>query len=226
MEPALSSRYGVEGDNDLLLKNLGKADIAEDDVDYVILSHLHFDHAGGMVPGWPKVADTDWIPHFPHATYLVGETQFDRSLSPHLRDAASYFPELSKKLKQSGRLVHTDSPTPPLKDLEGFVSFLYTDGHTPGLLHALIQGERETVFFCSDLVPGTPWVNLPIVMGYDRFPEQTVNEKKQVMERALKERWLLFYTHDPHVAASRVILNKKGKYEASESLISMHGYQL
>ena len=75
MEQKLSSRYGVEGDNELLVKNLQTANLREEDVDYLILSHLHFDHAGGMVPAWPAIERADWIPHFSNATYLVGKTQ-------------------------------------------------------------------------------------------------------------------------------------------------------
>ena len=226
MEPKLSSRYGVEGDTALLLKNLKKVGIAEEDVNYVILSHLHFDHAGGMVPEWPEINKADWSPHFPNATYILGKDQYERSLSPHPRDQASYIPGLAEKLKESGRLILLDSEKPELEDLKDWISFLYAHGHTPGLMNSIIQGEKETIFFASDMVPGTPWVNLPIVMGYDRYPEQTVNEKKMLMERAVTERWLLFYTHDPHTVASRVRLNGKGKYEAYEPLTSMEAYHI
>ena len=226
MEHKLSSRYGVEGDKELLVENLQKANLREEDVDYVILSHLHFDHAGGMVPAWPSINRADWIPHFPNATYLVGKTQYERSLSPHLRDHASYIPGLAEKLAKSGKLVLLDAGQPWIEDLGDWLSFHFTDGHTPGLMHALIKGEKETVFFASDIVPGTPWVNLPIVMGYDRYPEQTVNEKKLIMEQAVNEHWLLFYTHDPTIVASRVRLNKKGKYEAYESFTTLEAYTI
>ena len=63
-------------------------------------------------------------------------------------------------------------------------------------------------------------------MGYDRYPEQTVNEKQVIMERAVKEHWLLFYTHDPTIVASRVRLNKKGKYEVYESFTALEAHIL
>jgi glyoxylase-like metal-dependent hydrolase (beta-lactamase superfamily II) len=226
MEPSLSSRYGVEDDSTLLLKNLEKVNINEEDVDYVILSHLHFDHAGGMIPEWPEIDKAHWVPHFPNATYIVGKIQYERSLSPHLRDHASYIPGLAEKLKESGRLILLDSDEPEMEDLKGWVSFFYTNGHTPGLMHAIISGGRETIFFASDMVPGTPWINIPIVMGYDRCPELTVNEKKIIMERAVAEGWLLFYTHDPNIVASRVRLNSKGKYEAYETITKMEEYHI
>ena len=116
--------------------------------------------------------------------------------------------------------------SPELKVSGDWLSFHFTDGHTQGLMHALIKGEKETVFFASDIVPGTPWVNLPIVMGYDRYPEQTVNEKKVLMEQAVKENWLLFYTHDPTIAPSRVRLNKKGKYEPCEPFTTLEAYTI
>lgn len=226
MEPKLAARYGVEGSEHLLLKNLQQAGCKEEEVDYVVLSHLHFDHAGGLVPVYQENQNPDWQPHFPNAQYIVGKDQFERSLTPHPRDRASYIPGLSKKLKQSGRLMLVASEGADLPDLQGLVSFYFSFGHTPGLMHSIIRGKKETIFFAADLIPGTAWIHLPIVMGYDRFPEQTINEKKIVLEKAISENWLMFYTHDPQVAGSRIRMNNKGKYEAYETFEVLDNFNL
>jgi len=216
MTPKLASRYGVEGDSHLLLDNLFSIGIHEEDVNYVVLSHLHFDHAGGLVPVYPGILNPDWKLHFPNAKYVLSKTQFERSVTPHPRDSASYIIGLSRKLKESGRLILVENSQSAIDDLKNLVSFTFSGGHTPGMMHAIIHGEKETVFFSGDLIPGTPWIHLPIVMGYDRFPEQTINEKKIVLEKAISENWLMFYTHDSQVAASKIQRSDKGKYEACE----------
>ena len=223
MEPKRASRYGAENRGSPLLRNLEAAGVREEEVDYVILSHLHFDHAGGLIPDWPAISTPDWAPHFPKAKYVVSRAQWERARSPHLRDRASYVPELYAKLESSGRLLLTDAETTGLPGLEDRVSFIYASGHTPGLMHAIIRGEKRTVFFTSDTIPGTAWIHLPIVMGYDRFAEQTVDGKMSILETAVAEGWLLFYTHDPEVVASSVKIGDRDRYEACDSITGMTG---
>ncbi len=216
MEPQLAERYGVEGNGNLLIENLDIIGFQEKDIDYIILSHLHFDHAGGLVPVWPGIQQSGWMTLFPKAKYVVGKAQFERSLTPHLRDRASFIPGLSEKLQNSGRLILIDDNQTEIDALKGVVTFLFTNGHTPGLMHSLICGDNRTIFFASDLVPGTAWLHLPTVMGYDRWPELTVNEKKVILEKAITENWLLFYTHDACCAASLIFRDEQGKIKEKD----------
>ena len=226
MAPKMTDRYGIEGAGHLLLDNLEKAGFKEGDVDYVILSHLHFDHAGGLVPVFPGTKNPDWEPLFPNARYVVGKKQFEHSLSPHPRDQASYIIGLSRKLQQSGRLVLIGEDQGEFNELKGLATFYFSDGHTPGMMHSILQGKEIKIFFAGDLIPGIPWVHLPIVMGYDRFAEQTINEKKVILEQAISENLLIFYTHDPNTAASRIRINDKGKYEAVDKYQELAGYSI
>lgn len=225
MDPDLSSRYGIESGGHLMLRNFEAAGFKEEDVDYVILSHLHFDHAGGLVPDWPAIKEDNWQPYFPNAKYLVGKEQFDRALYPLLRDRASYIPELNQRLQESGRLVLVTEEGSGT-ELDQHIEWVFGNGHTPGLLHALIKGENQKVFFCSDTIPGRPWLHVPIVTAYDRFSEKTASEKQDMLKRAQEENWLMFYTHDPKACASFVNKNEKGKYEEKDAIETMIGYSI
>jgi glyoxylase-like metal-dependent hydrolase (beta-lactamase superfamily II) len=220
-EPKLAERFGVQSpDRHLLLENLRSLGHRPEEIDYVILSHLHFDHAGGILPTYQELTSGHNGLVFPNATYLVGEEAWNRALHPHSRDRASFIPGLTDKLKATGRLLLI--PRDPLpKALQGRLEFLTSEGHTPGQLHTLFKGDQAQVFFCGDLIPGRPWVHLPITMGYDRFPEKLIDEKAEILLRAVNEDWVLFFTHDPSVAAAHVRKSESGKFEPVQVLESL-----
>lgn len=212
-EPKLAERFGVQSpDRHLLLENLKRLGVQPEDIDYVILSHLHFDHAGGLLPTFHDLERGRKELVFPKAQFIVGEEAWRRALDPHPRDKASFIPELTELLQKSGRLLQIPKdPLPPV--LKDRIEFIFTEGHTPGQMHTLFKGDKQKVFFCGDLIPGRPWIHLPITMGYDRYPEKLIDEKSAVYQRATPENWLLFFTHDPEAAASHVKAGEKGRYE-------------
>jgi glyoxylase-like metal-dependent hydrolase (beta-lactamase superfamily II) len=93
-------------------------------------------------------------------------------------------------------------------------------------MHAVFRGDRHTVFFAGDLIPGTAWVHVPVTMGYDRFPELLIDEKQALYADAAPGHWLLFYTHDTATAASFVAADDKGRYHAEGSLQELVRYPL
>jgi glyoxylase-like metal-dependent hydrolase (beta-lactamase superfamily II) len=214
-EPKLRERFGVQEDRHVLLDSLAKVGLAPEDVDVIVLSHLHFDHAGGLLTAWregepPALA-------FPKASYVVSERAWERAKSPHPRDRASFIPELPGLLEATGRLEIVKAGEKS-KTLGPAYSFTISEGHTPGLMLTRVEGWSEgPITFLGDLVPGTPWVHLPITMGYDRYPELLIDEKKALLDRIIEERGWAFYTHDPNVAASRIERDAKGKYAAKDA---------
>ncbi|MFK7823484.1 MAG: MBL fold metallo-hydrolase [Oligoflexales bacterium] len=216
-EPKFAERYGVQNPEEhLLLAKLKELGIEQNDITYVVLSHLHFDHAGGLLPKYRDIINGDDNLLFPKAKYIMGKEAFMRSKNPHPRDKASFIPLLSDKLHDAmDRCIFVERGT-TFDMFDGRMSFFFSDGHTPGQMLTIFRGDKETVFFCGDLVPGSAWLHTPITMGYDRFPELLIDEKMALYKRALPENWLMFYTHDPKVSASRCKKDEKGRVIADD----------
>lgn len=208
-EPKLADRFGVQDSNrHVLIENLEALGVKDSEINYVILSHLHFDHAGGLLPTYEQLSKGQSQLMFPNATYLVSREAWERALNPHPRDRASFIPELTEKLQQSGRLQIMDGSNTPA-NLKSRLSFHYSNGHTPGQMHTVFRGNQYTIVYAGDLIPGTPWVHLPITMGYDRYPEMLIDEKTTLYEKVVPRHWLVFYTHDPKYAASFIKKNEE-----------------
>ena len=187
-EPKLKVRYGVYENEHVLLKSLAARGVKHEDVDAVVLSHLHFDHAGGLLTAYDESRPPELL--FPRARYIVSKAAWARACEPHPRDRASYIAALPDLLERSGRLELIDGAHADC--LGRAVRFEYSDGHTPGLTLAEVGG----VAFCSDLIPGRPWVHLPVTMGYDRYPELLIDEKRRFLEDKIARGVRLFFTHD------------------------------
>jgi glyoxylase-like metal-dependent hydrolase (beta-lactamase superfamily II) len=207
-EPALRERYGVVESEHVLLASLAAEGVRPEDIDVIVLSHLHFDHAGGALarhePGAPlRLA-------FPRATYVVGAEAWRRAVSPHPRDRASFIPGLTELLEGTGRLERVASDRSAVLG-EGF-RFHVSAGHTPGLLLTEVEMPAGPVVFAADLIPGRAWVHLPITMGYDRYPELLIDEKAALLGELEGRGGRLFFTHDPSVALGKVARDERGRY--------------
>lgn len=213
-EPNMRDRFGVTRPEHVLLQSLGELGLTHEDVDVVVLSHLHFDHAGGLLSAWQQERPPELL--FPNATFVVGAEAFERAQHPHQRDRASFIPGLVEKLQQSGRLSLVDSARSDA--LGDRYSFERTHGHTPGMLHTTVRGDKASLFYGADLMPGIPWMHVPITMGYDRFPEQLVDEKLAVLQRLERDDTWLFFAHDPRAVAAQVKRDDRGRYGAGATL--------
>ncbi|NYZ62691.1 MBL fold metallo-hydrolase [Luteimonas deserti] len=216
-DPAMRARFGVQEERHVLLDSLRAAGFDHTDIDVVVLSHLHFDHAGGLLAPWREGAAPELL--FPNATYVVGRAHWERAIHPHPRDRASFIPELPGLLQASGRLALFEGTHSDV--LGDAVRFHRSDGHTPGMMLAELRGPdirdgeaHGGVVFCADLVPGLPWIHVPITMGYDRFPELIIDEKQAFLGDMAARGVRLFLTHDPGAALVQVVRDDSGRFVA------------
>ncbi len=217
--PALKERFGVDQPTHVLLEELARTGLAPDDVEVVVLSHLHFDHAGGVLASW----EPDLPPRlvFPKARYVVSDAAWRRACDPHPRDHASFVPELQPLLASSGRLeIVSDARSTTLGPE---YRFHFSEGHTPGLMLTEIASSEGPLVFVADLAPGRSWVHTPITMAYDRNPELLVDEKQALFDDLEHRGGRLFFTHDPEVAVGRIARDARGRFHTADERASLSG---
>lgn len=186
-----------------LEKSIVEAGYHPTEITNVILSHLHFDHAGGAVKKQGELL----IPTFENATYWVSQNQWNTAMQPNDREKATFLHENLMPLEQSGQLKFVGQKSvEELKNIE----FIEVFGHTEGMLMPLVSSPNGKVLFAADTIPSHHHVHLPYVMAYDINPIKTIEEKKNLYTRAIAEDWIIFYDHDPHVAFGKIVLTEKG----------------
>lgn len=198
----LKSIYGIKNIQPDVNKQLEVFGLKKDEITDVILTHLHFDHAGGAT----EDQKGDIVPTFKNATYHVHKDQWETALSPSERDKASYFPENYLPLKEAGLLNILETGEQPIDDIE----FIVSDGHTKGQLLPILKSSSTPLFYCGDLIPTSAHIPVAWHMGYDNYPLTIIKEKSVVLERAYQEKWKLFFEHDPIVTACTLKKNNKG----------------
>jgi glyoxylase-like metal-dependent hydrolase (beta-lactamase superfamily II) len=193
--------YGVDYSEYTQKKSFEQNGIDPEKVTDVILTHLHFDHTGGSTYN----KDGKWLPTFPNATYHVQKNHFEWALNPSERDKASFIHDRFMPLMNEGILK--------LWDDSGFnehVELIVVNGHTFNQQLVKITDSSNTLLYCGDLIPTSSHIPIPYVMGYDLQPIVTVNEKKELLPRAVEENWLLYFEHDAFGVASTVIKTERG----------------
>jgi len=184
-----------------------------------VLSHLHFDHAGGVLETYREGVEPALV--FDRARYVVGEDALQRARRPHARDRASFIPALPDLLAATGRVECVQGDRSEV--LGDAYRFHRSDGHTPGMLLVEFATDDGPLVFSADLVPGVAWVRRAITMGYDRYPELLIDEKAALLDDLERRSGRLFFTHDPSVAACSLDRNERGHVvarDATPSLIS------
>jgi glyoxylase-like metal-dependent hydrolase (beta-lactamase superfamily II) len=194
--------YAIENGARSITAALQAQGVGAADVTDVVLTHLHFDHAGGAVARRNGRAE----PTFPNARYHVQETQWRWALSPTEKDRRSFRNDDFVPLQREGVLSLLDGETEILPG----VQVEPTQGHTAGHQVVRIGEGRGSVVYCGDLIPTAAHLPAPWVMGYDLFPVTTMQEKRSLLSRAADEQWALVMEHDPGRAAVQVAREGEG----------------
>ncbi len=201
----LKKIYAVD-ENHSMKQALNEADLKFEDITDVILTHLHFDHSGGST----KSADGQFIPTFPNAKYYVQKEQFEWAMNPSEKDRGSFVKNDFVPLAEEGVLNFINGN----EQFDDEIEFIVTNGHTFGQQLVKISDSSNTILQCADLVPTISHIPVPYLMGYDIQPLITVKEKNEILPKAVKENWKLFFGHDPEVAFATVKKTDKGIREA------------
>ncbi len=197
----LSAIYNFDNSQFDLLSSLGKHHLKPADITDVILTHLHFDHAGGAT----TLVDGVAVPTFPNAKYYLQKDHWKAALHPTERDRASFFPQDFRPLDESGQLQLIEGE----REFLPGISVRLMNGHTTALQCPVVSDGDQTIFYCADLVPTVSHLALPWIMAYDLRPLVTLEEKRKLLAEAAEKRWLLFFEHDP--ATEVVSLRDSGK---------------
>ena len=185
--------YAVD-EGDPLTNNLLAAGVNPSQIDLVINTHLHFDHAGGNT----KLHGDKAVPSFPNAQYFVQAAELAHAANPSERDRASYFEENFLPLQQSGQWKLLSGETEILRG----ISVIPIPGHNADIQAVRLTGGSKTVFFVADLFPTRHHLPLAWIMAYDLYPLQTLETKRKWMRTIIEHGWIVVFGHDPDVPAA------------------------
>ncbi len=194
-----TAMYGIERERSLTETLQAKTGVAADEITIVVNTHLHFDHAGGNTT---KNIDGGVVPAFKNARYFVSAAELKHAETPSERDRASYLMDNWVPLRDSGQLEVKEGDYEVVLGLR-----MQTEpGHNRSMQCWRLDRGDQTVFGFADLIPMRAHLRLPWIMGYDLFPLETLEAKKRLLPKAVKENWLCLFYHDPDAPLCRLAM--------------------
>ncbi len=188
--------YGIER-NPPLENSLAQYGLTFHDIDIVINTHLHWDHAGGNTFSW----EGRIRPCFSKAKYIIQKGEWENAVSPNERTRASYIKEDFLPLGDTGQLELIEEKE---LEIEKGITLLRTGGHTRFHQCIKIESNGQVALFPADLIPTASHLHLPYIESYDLYPLESLEEKRRLLEQALEEKWLVIFQHDPRVEAGYI----------------------
>jgi glyoxylase-like metal-dependent hydrolase (beta-lactamase superfamily II) len=198
--------YGIRRERSLGESLREIAGVGAEEISIVVNTHLHFDHAGGNTTR-DEVGRV--VPTFPNARYFVSRGEYEHAENPHERDRASYLPDNWRAVEESGQLELKEENYEVVPGLR----METIAGHSRTMQCARLTRGDKTLFSFADLVPTRAHVPFAWIMGYDLFPVETLEAKKQLLPQAARENWLCLFYHDAEAPLCRVV-EEDGKLRA------------
>jgi len=180
-------------EGDPYMESLARAGVAAKDVDLVINTHLHFDHAGGNT----KIVGGRAVPAFPNATYVVQKAELPHAMRPTERDRASYYPQDFVPITEAGQWQLVDGDV----EIVPGVSVVKIPGHNLQVQGIQIRGGGKKLMFVADLIPTRHHLPLPWIIAYDLYPLISLETKRRWLAEFVKDGWIVAFGHDPEVPA-------------------------
>lgn len=196
-----SEMYNVDDSGPSLKKSLAAHGLTPKDITDVVLTHLHFDHAGGAtteING--KLTAT-----FPNATYYVQRENLNTAKNPNIREKASYFPANFQPLLDSNQLTLVDGPK---VNLLPNVSVCISNGHTLAHQVVIVEDQTTRLIYCGDVIPTSTHIRSAWVMGYDLNPLKVIEEKTELLKLAANKNTYFFFEHDPYCDVATIETDK------------------
>lgn len=197
----------IHGLNDSvsLMQSLARTGVSPEDIDTVVLSHLHFDHAG-----WSTIKDSNGnpVPAFPNAGYIVQNDEWKAACNPSELNQGSYLKDDFLPLEKNDCLRLVDGDT----GLNTDIRLMHTPGHSPGHQCLLIKSGNDTLFCPCELIPSVWHLRTSWATCYDDDAHAVVRWKKELMARAAAEHWTVFLSHDPAHAFGRLTSLSEKEY--------------
>lgn len=188
--------FGLD-DRSVLVDSLKAKGIELSDIDIVILSHLHFDHAGGATSN----EEGKVVPTFPKATYIIQKGEWKDAMSNFGVMKYSYRTDNLIPLQESGQVEFIEGNSEIVPGLQTLVTGAHTRHHQ---IIKIDSKEDKGVYF-ADLVPTTSHLKIPYLMAYDLFPHDVLMKKKDLLNQAVEEKWQIFFDHDPKAPTGKII---------------------
>ncbi len=203
--------YAIDHEQATLERSLHAQGFSLSDITDVVLTHLHFDHAGGSTyrDGEGRLRLT-----FSNARYYVQKSHWTWAHAPNPRERASFFPENYDLIEESGQLVLVEGD----QELAPHVYLRVVNGHTEGQQLVEVHYKDKILLYAADLFPTSAHIPLPYVMAYDVRPLVTFEERTRYLPWLVEKNAVLFYEHDATVQCSTVHQTPEGRYERGEIL--------
>jgi glyoxylase-like metal-dependent hydrolase (beta-lactamase superfamily II) len=180
-------------DNDPLMESLAKAGVKPEEIDLVINTHLHFDHAGGNT----RLVDGRAVPAFPNAKYIVQKAELEHAMRPTERDRASYYVHDFVPVTDAGQWQFVEGDAEILPG----ISVVKIPGHNLNIQGVQIRGGGKKLIYVSDLLPTRHHLPLPWIIAYDLYPLTTLETKRKWIAEFVKNGWIVAFGHDPDFPA-------------------------